>query len=191
MKTISVCAALFCVIAATPAQTQDTRTYSSHYFSTFFGQSQLILGSEDRRTGGGFAYGYGKPDPGFRFKNIPAQRVYEIYGDKTVSLGVDRKPGDYTYAVGVLMYSRHLWPISPAGWGAYFDFGWGLQYANQATHDLDSHLNSTPVLGFGGSYKIGEHELLLGVRFLHISNAGFKGKNRGQNELFMTATYRY
>jgi len=175
------------VISAVSTAQEDPRTAPSKYVYGFFGQSALILGSEDNRYGGGIGFGYGKPERRFRYKTLPAQLVVEGYIDRTRSLSESRD----TTAFGVLAYSRWRFPVNERGWGIYFDAGWGLQYADKTTIDLDSHLNSTPMLGLGGAFPIGHREFLIGLRFLHISNAGLRGSNQGQNELFLTLGFRF
>jgi len=157
----------------------------------FLGQGQLIFGSQDPRYGGGILFGYGRPEPRFQLGQIPAQLVYEGYADETRSPGAGGESPNETFAVGVLGLSRWRWPLDKNGNGVYVDLGWGLQFANQATIDLDSELNSTPVLGFGGTFKSGTQEYMIGLRYLHISNAGFKKPNDGQNELLLTFGVRY
>jgi hypothetical protein len=166
-------------------------TAPSHYVTGFFGQSEIIFGSEDGRFGGGLSYAYGHPEKRFQLGQIPAQLVYEGYVDHTQSDGGSGFPANATLAFGGLGYARWRWPVDRIGNGVYLDFGWGLQFANRPTLDLDSRLNSTPVLGFGGVYKDGHKEYLIGLRLLHISNGGTVRPNYGQNELFLTLGFRY
>ena len=169
----------------------DERTKSTHYAGGFFGQGQLILGSEDSRYGGGFFYAWGRPEPKFRWGSVPAQAVFEAYADHTHSTGASGNPGNDTWGYGVLAYGRWRWPISHNGWGAYGDFGLGLQYASHSTVDLDSMWNTTPMGGLGVARQFGSQEFLVGVRLLHISNAGTVGHNQGQNQLFLTLGIRF
>ena len=190
VDTVKIWGVILLITSAMVARA-DERTAKTHYFGAFFGQSQLILGSEDRRTGGGFSYAYGRPEPQFKWKSIPAQLVIEGYTDHTHSHGVDTERSNDTLSYGVLTYGRWRWPVTKRRVGIYFDLGVGLQYANRSTSDLDSRINSTPMMGFGGVFQFGSQELLLGVRFLHISNAGTDKPNKGQNQLFITAAVRY
>jgi len=57
--------------------------------------------------------------------------------------------------------------------------------------DLTSKINSTPMLGIGISWDTGQGEGSLGIRFLHISNAGTVQPNQGQNQLFLVYTWRF
>ena len=184
------------VIAATltsfsRADTPDSLTAPSHYLTAFFGKSVIILGSEDGRFGGGISYAYGRPEHQFQFGNVPAQLVYEGYIDHTQSDGGSGFSANATFAAGGLGYARWRWLVNSQGDGLYLDLGWGLQLASQATLDLNSVLNSTPVLDFGTNFKTGRNEYLVGFRYLHISNAGFVRPNFGQNEVFLTVGIRY
>lgn len=170
----------------------DPRTRPSWYFTGFYGQAAQVLGTSDIRAGFGFAVGHGKPEPRFRYAALPAQLVYEFYVDTTQSPGVDLNPANRTYAVGALAISRWFWPVDKIGNYMFFDIGWGLQYADKTTVDLDSQLNSTPVIGFGGLFPLTNgNEFMLGVRLLHVSNAGTKGHNLGQNEILLTLGVRF
>jgi len=169
----------------------DPRTTPSHYFAGFFGKSQIIFGSEDGRFGGGVSYAFGKPEKRFQMGEIPAQLVYEGYVDHTQSDGGSGFPANSTFAVGGLAYARWRWQVDKFGNGVYYDLGWGLQAASEVTLDLESTVNSTPVMDFGGVYREGHREYMIGLRYLHISNAGIVRPNYGQNEVFLTIGCRY
>jgi hypothetical protein len=169
---------------------EEPRNHPSRYLYGFVGQSVVVLGSEDIRYGAGMGFAYGKPERRFRFRSIPAQLIFEGYFDRTSSRFRYDNPRD-TYSFGGLVSARWYWPRNEFGWGMYGDLGWGLQYANHPTRDLDSTVNSTPMIGFGGVFASGRNEYLIGLRLLHISNAGTKEPNQGQNQLFLTLGYRF
>jgi hypothetical protein len=191
MKFVSCLFLVLSSIVSVFADDQDPLTKPSHYVMGFFGQSQTILGSEDGRFGGGVSFAYGQPEKRFFMKGIPAQLVYEGYFDHTQSDGGNGFPPNSTVAVGALAYARWRWPVDKDGNGVYADLGWGLQFANQPTLDLDTRLNSTPVLDLGGTFREGRNVYLIGIRYLHISNAGTDRPNYGQNEFFFTFGFRY
>ena len=191
MKILTFTVGLLLLPALGLADNSDPRSDPTHYVTAFYGRSQLIFGSEDNRFGGGIAFGYGRPEPRFANGSIAAQMVYETYVDHTQSPGGGGIAPNSTFAGGVLAYSRWLWPTDQYGNGVYADLGWGFQVATETTLDLESIFNSTPVLGFGGIFKDGNHDYLVGIRYLHISNAGFVKPNYGQNELFLTIGFRY
>lgn len=175
---------------------EDPRTRPGYYVSGFFGRSLLILGSKDQRTGGGFSVEYGKPEPRFQIKSIPAQLVYELYADRTYSHGISREGPNQTWGLGFLALARHRWPLSPHGVGFFTDLGFGVHYEDIQTHDLPTHFNTTPTIGFGIAFPGAHgHEWLVGLRLLHISNGGTgghsEGSNPGQNQVLATVGYRF
>jgi len=191
MKFVLCLFLVSCSLGLVFADNKDPLTKPSHYVIGFFGQSETILGSEDGRFGGGLGFAYGQPEKRFSLKGLPAQLVYEGYFDRTQSPGGSGYPPNSTLAIGALSYARWRWPVDEKGNGVYADLGWGLQFANRPTLDLDTRLNSTPVLDIGGTYRDGHIEYLIGIRYLHISNAGTDRPNFGQNEFFLTLGFRY
>jgi len=154
--------------------------------SIWGGKGAKILGSGDVREGGGLSFDFARREPHFSFKSVPAQLVYEGYVDYTDSVG-SIHPRESTYATGGLAFAR--WWVRPLRFVSFYaDLGWGFQVATQPTYDLPSDINSTPMLDLGTALPMGKsQQLLLGFRFLHISNAGFVTPNRGQDEFFFTA----
>lgn len=162
----------------------------SYYMHVFTGQSLTVLGSEDRRTGFGLGFAYGRPERRFATRGIGAQMVYEVYWDHTSSRGASGRGPNQAESFGALAYGRWRWPMH-RGLGLYASAGWGLQWTNRTSVDLDSQLNSTPMVGLGVSFDTGHGEGNLGLRFIHISNAGFVGSNQGQNQLFLDYSWRF
>lgn len=162
----------------------------SNYFNLYGGQSMTILGSEDRRTGFGVGLGYGRPEPRFAFRGVGAQLVGELYYDHSSSPGASGQGPNQSESIGVLVYAQYRWP-KRRGLGLFASMGWGIQYTNQTSVDLDSHLNSTPMIGLGASWDTGDGEASIGLRFFHISNGGQVGNNQGQNQLFLVYSWRY
>ena len=191
MKIAACILFLSILVSGALADDIELRNASSHYLMLFYGESAMIFGSEDVRVGGGLAYAYGQPEKRFTRGAISGQLVSELYGDYTQSNGSQGYPPDWSIAFGGLAYARWRWPVDQHGNGLYADLGWGLQYANKPTLDLESQFNSTPVGGVGAFFKYADRECLVGFRYLHISNAGFKPPNYGQNEMFFTVGVRY
>lgn len=175
-----------CLIVSGDAQRQDPSfTAKSHYFGFFAGRSELVLGTDDPRFGGGFFYEYGRPEPKLKFLRVPAQHVSEFYMDRTHSHGANGELTNDSYAAGVLEIARMRFK------SAFFDVGWGLQAQNRATTDVPSYINSTPIVGTGFVFHAAHADWFTGVRWLHISNAGTMHRNPGQNELFLMLGVRY
>ncbi|HJP83652.1 MAG TPA: acyloxyacyl hydrolase [Fimbriimonadaceae bacterium] len=163
------------------------------YFQLFSGQSITILGSEDRRTAFGMGIASGKREPRFYFRNFKdanAELVYEAYYDRSSSRGASGEGPNKSDSYGLLAYGRYRWPARH-GLGLYLTAGWGVQYTNRTSVDLDSHINSTPMLGFGVSWSTPKGEASIGLRLLHISNAGTVGNNQGQNQLFLVSSWKF
>lgn len=179
------------VLASGFAAAQEApRNHASKYLNAYVGQALTTLGSEDVRYGFAFGYGFGKPERRFRFHSIPAQLVYEGYLLRTTSR-FHYAPHRSSWAVGGLAYSRWFWPRNEKGWGMYGGVGIGLQVVEFRSRDLNSTINSTPVLDIGGTFESGNREYLIGLRLLHISNAGTKEPNQGENLLFLTLGMRF
>ena len=140
------------------------------------------------RIGVGLAYG--RNEPRFAIPGANSELVYEAYYDQTRSPGASGQGPNSSYSYGVLAYARYRWP-KKRGWGLYATAGWGLQYTDRTSVDLDSHINSTPMLGLGVAFDTGDGEGTIGLRFLHISNAGLVGRNQGQNQLFLVYSWNF
>ena len=177
-------------LADEPDKFQSQLDVPSYYFNIFGGQSMTILGSEDRRTGFGVGFGYGRPEPRFHMRGVRSQLVYEAYYDHTSSRGASGMGPNQAESFGLLAYGMWRWPPR-RGFGLYATAGWGLQYTNRTSVDLDSKINSTPMLGLGVSWDTGRGEGSIGIRFVHISNAGLVGNNQGQNQLYLVYGWRF
>lgn len=178
---------------APPAATQalEPANRLSHYLYVFYDQSALFLGSADQRYGSGIGFGYGKPEPKLRYGEIVSQVVYEAYVDQTGSLSRFDIGNRNTLGVGGVALGRWFWPKDSAGRSMFFDLGMGVQYASHTTFDLDSEVNTTPILGIGALFPSGSREYTLGLRLLHISNGGTHKPNHGQNEILFMLGVRF
>jgi len=150
-----------------------------------------FLGSEDPREIHGFGIQYAHPGSRkLRFKQYLPEVIHEVYYHRSASPGVDIDPPNKVDALGILSFARYRGEYKD-GVAFYFDIGAGLHYADQRTVDLSSRLSSTPMLGIGVSVRDHRQELLIGLRFLHISNAGLVGNNQGQNQVLITVGFRF
>lgn len=166
-----------------------TKTGKSYFIGGWGGRGQLILGSSDPRVTGGFSFGYGMPDPRLRYHHIPGQFMREFYIQRSHSGGTN-EPRNDANAIGFLPYGR--WRFATGrGFGFYFDAGLGVQYQDRTSVDLDLKLNTTPMLGAGVATRVGDTEVLYGIRLLHISNGGRRKPNNGSNQLLLTVFVRF
>jgi len=176
----------------TPDEALEPANRLSHYLYVFYDQAALFLGSADQRYGSGVGFGYGKPEPKFRYGEIVSQVVYEGYIDQTSSLSNFNAGNRNTVGIGGIAMGRWFWPKDAAGRSMFFDLGMGVQYGSHTTFDLDSEINTTPVLGVGALFPVsGGREISLGLRLLHISNGGTHKPNHGQNEILFMLGLRF
>lgn len=98
------------------------------------------------------------------------------------SNGQDYKArGRITDSLGLLWFARFRFPTR--GFNLYADIGWGANLSTSQSFDLGTKLNSSPMFGLGAAVRQGSQETLLGLRLLHLSNAGTNRENRGQNQV--------
>ncbi|MFN3684903.1 MAG: acyloxyacyl hydrolase [Fimbriimonadaceae bacterium] len=158
------------------------------FLSAHTGRSQLTLGSEDKREAIAFGLGYSRPDPKMKAGTRPGNLDLFLYYEKSWSTARESIPNVATDAVGILALASYedMWTKEV---GTYLRVGWGLQLQNKPSNDLDSELNSSPVLGFGMIFRF-RTEIRVGVDYLHLSNGGTVGRNLGQNQLMVSLTVR-
>lgn len=153
---------------------------------------QTFLGSEDARRGGYYGIQYSRPDPRVHFAGEDGEFVLEGYYLFTRGGGFGAEPPDSSVAFGAMMMARY-WPErwSRDRWAGYYEAGIGIQHQNQSTVDLNDRWNFTPTFGLGLEYTFEEVSVLLGIRYFHISNAGLRPPNQGQNQLLFLAGVRF
>lgn len=171
----------------------NLHTPESKYFVLHAGGGRTIvnfLGDTDLRRTYILGLQFAKPEPHLRFARKRAHLVEEVYYQRASSKGpIPYNPANKVDALGVLALARYEWVIG--GTHLYGDAGIGLQYSSQRTYDLPSRLSSTPTFDLGVFIPAGKQELTLGLRFMHISNAGTQGSNGGQNQLFLDLGVRF
>lgn len=144
-----------------------------------------FLGSEDPRDYYTIGLAYAIPERKFRFRKNRAELVLEAYYERSRSPGASEQPPNGTDAYGLLAMARYRFGAG------FFDLGWGLQYTDQRTVDISSRLSSTPTCTLGVISVVGGREVLLGVRFTHISNGGLAGNNQGSNQFGLFGAFRF
>ncbi|HTQ09268.1 MAG TPA: acyloxyacyl hydrolase [Fimbriimonadaceae bacterium] len=167
-----------------PAQAYTKPTL---YFSVFGGKTTRVFGSEDIRTDYGVGIAWQKPEPHFKWRYGPAQLVWEGYYEH--SNGDLGTRGKVTDALGAIWYARFRFPSRSIN--LFLDVGWGAQLASSESFDLGTRLNSSPMLDFGVSLRQGGHETMLGLRWLHLSNANLNKDNRGQNQVLFYLAFNF
>lgn len=174
-----------------PSAAQEP-TRGRWFVEGFSGKSLVpFLGSEDLRTAHGFGIGFVRRTPWWlHHGRSPSDMWSQIYYHTSTSPGASQQPPNRANAIGILTTVRY-WAPSKGNVRAYLEVGGGIQLANRTTVDNTSRLNGTPALGVGVSFRGGSSDVLIGVRLLHISNAGFRGTNQGQNQLTLTVGVRF
>lgn len=145
------------------------------------GFGQDILGSEDTRRGGFYGVSLSYPEKRLTWRGNKAHIVWTGYYMFTKGMGFENIPVNHMHTYGVSATGRYWNHIIP-GTTTFFDLGWGLVYNNITSRDLDTNINSTPFLGVGAAFEVGGTEVLTGVRWYHMSNAGTGGSNQGMNQ---------
>ncbi|MBI5706034.1 MAG: acyloxyacyl hydrolase [Armatimonadetes bacterium] len=161
------------------------------YVGGFLGQSIPILGSDEVRRGGAFSLQYERKDPRMTYRGLSGSFVLEGYLHSTVGGAKGSTEHNRLNTLGFLGMARWRGERDSRGYAPYGAVGWGISFGNRTTVDLDSKVNSTPVIEGGLSYAPPGQEWLFGLRWLHASNAGLKGRNQGLNEVHVFVAKRF
>lgn len=174
------CGVGLCAFLTLPATAQDWTLHSGGSVS------QVQFGSEDNRYGFLVGIQRSRFEKRLTLGKTPLQEVVELYGLLTHGGGLHETPRNATWAVGGL-YTIRWTTLASRPYGAGIEVGWGLQWANQETYDLNIKPNSTPTVGA----RFWSGDLSLTIRLMHISNAGTVPPNRGQNQWQFLVGYRF
>lgn len=184
-------------LADDPTGVEKLETHQSGYRNTasdFFvvgglGRSLTVLGSEEVRRGYTLGLQYEVPRSEKRFFGHDAKLVLEGYYGNNSRGVLDLEPPSRLLNAGFLAFYRFRKHMDgQTDW--IIDVGWGLAYGSQRTRDLDSRLNSTPTLSLWISHGPRDREVMYGLRFMHLSNAGLVGHNQGQNQVYFSFAFR-
>lgn len=156
----------------------------------FYGQSWFIFGSEDFRHTTGLTVQWTRPEPRFTFRGNRADLVLEANYFRSTGGNKFEFDADRANSFGLLALARYEFRPQK-GLASYIEGGWGLQWIDRITIDLPSRINSTPTLGAGLIFPFGRTEVYVGVRWKHISNAGTRGNNPGQNQIMLGVGVRF
>lgn len=169
-----------------------TQTPSDHYHAIGFGPlwNLPFLGSQDERAGFVISYQATRPEKRLTLWNRPLKLSLETHLSYTYGGGWRLQARDQYLALGALAMARYE-NIGPSRRGFYLEVGWGLHYATRRTWDLNTLLNSSPTAGFGLLFPYRRNSVgSIGIRVMHISNAGTVGSNQGQNQAMLFTTFR-
>jgi hypothetical protein len=156
-----------------------------------FGLSVRVGGTEELRQAASVHLQWLRPERALKLGGINGYLVYELHA--AYSWGGKPNPLDPFQVVwegGALAMGR--WELG--AWRRvrlFAEAGWGLSVNSVTTVDLDSHVNSTPLVGLGVLLPSGGEELQLTLRLIHFSNAGTRGGNKGHNRLMLILSRRY
>ena len=175
------------VLGLLPIFTTSPLTASKSWYLTSFAGVGLapFMGSEDPRTFGSIGIAFARPERRLRSRQYRAELVLEGYYERSTSPGIYENLPNGTDAVGVLAMARYRHK------SMFVDIGWGFQYTDQRTVDVSGRLSSTPNATIGVVTRAFDRELLIGLRYVHISNAGLSGNNQGSNRLGLFGAMRY
>jgi hypothetical protein len=163
----------------------------SHYTLFVDARSQLILGSEDSRSGFGFSLAVGREDPKLRIGNMKAELIWEGYFLQSSSDGVGSDLPNTSLGWGAIATARYRWQIRN-DINIFADVGFGVQWINETSNDVPLAFNTTPSIGFGYEFKTKDNKaIILGTRILHVSNGGRQPPNPGQNYLQWYIGFKY
>lgn len=176
--------ALFALFQLSAAQEEKWRVSAGALFG------QTWLGSQDLRQGGYYAIARSRPEPRLHFWGHAAEMDVEAYYMYTKGGHWSILPTNNSHHYGVMLVGRYF-QRTASRTRAFLEAGWGLQYTNRVTHDIDSNWNSTPMIGLGFDVELKGYDLMFGARYFHISNAGTVGGNEGLNFLQFQVGFRY
>jgi hypothetical protein len=180
--------ALFATVSSSQAQSKRKLVIEG-----FAGNSLgRFLGSEDHRIARGFGVGTTLNAPRkLTIKGTSPDLILLGYRHRSTTQGFYGHPPNGTDAYGILGLSRYQLGKRVNGVAWYGEIGFGFQLFDQATIDQSSTWSFSPTFGLGTSiYDSREREFYVGVRFFHLSNAGLRGNNKGQNQLLLTMGVR-
>ena len=137
-----------------------------------------------------YSLSFSHPEPRFHIWNYNAE--FDIEGYYMFTKGGARflAGPNSSHHYGLLFIDRYYQHMSGEV-RTFLEGGWGVQYTNRLTHDIDSMWNSTPMLGAGFVVPVQGKELMFTVRYFHISNAGTQGGNEGLNFFQVLVGLRY
>lgn len=147
---------------------------------------QPVLGSEDTRRGTYYGVGFAKPEGRLKYRGSTPNLLVETYYLFTKGGGFEDIPVNDMRSYGLSVTARYR--IGRLGKGDIgLDLGWGAVYNSIRTRDLDSNLNSTPMIGVSLDFQ----KYDMSVRWYHASNGGSSGNNQGTNQIQYLVGFKF
>ena len=190
MKWSFICASWMTIALAHTGFAQRSESQPNKALLFGAGVSVPVLGAQDLRTAFYLAYQWTKPEKRLTINHIPLKLVLEADLGFSYGGGWRSRPRDKSWSISAMAAARYE-KIGPSGRGFFFEGGMGIFMATRRTWDLSSNLNSTPTAGGGWIFPGDGRVYQVGLRLYHISNAGTRRPNQGQNQLLMMAGVRF
>lgn len=174
-------ACLLFLMAHVPATAQDfdPPTWSA---DMSYGTSIMTLGTREYRWASTFGVELSWPA---RIAKIPSWervRIEEFAGARVMFTDIYGQQGE-SFDAGWISLGFRLTYSDGDDYTPYVELGSGIFYANEETLDLSTKFNFASFAGVGMYIHSIKGSPRIGLRFIHISNAGTGGANGGVNLL--------
>lgn len=176
MKRVVMCSLLF---SSAYADEFRAPTWS---LDLGFGTSVITMGTEEYRWATSIGFEVNWPAritkiqswENIEFREFASARwlITDAYGR-----------GDRPFDAGWLCLGFRWQYLGNSEYSPYFEFGSGFVYVDHLVHDLTTNFNFGSFAGIGVFLHSLKGSPRLGLRFVHISNAGTGGSNGGVNLL--------
>ena len=159
----------------------------SRTFEMSFAHSAHFLGTQEIRLGFHVGLEWGRPSRWLTFRGRPDILSQEVAGIQLMrsihgASGVD--------VLAVEVGGRWI-GAGNALKNAYAEAGTGITIGDGTTIDLDARFNVMSYVGFGGYLTPRPASPRLGIRYVHLSNAGTNRPNYGLNLFQLTYGTRF
>ncbi len=150
-----------------------------------YGTSIITLGTNEYRRGSTFGFELAWPARLAKFAKWKQVQIDEVAGAKVILTDVYGRDGS-NFLAGWLSFGMRLTYSNGEEYSPYMEFGSGVFLADQLTGDISTRANFASFAGAGMYLHTIEGSPRIGIRWIHISNAGTGGSNGGVNLLQAT-----